>query len=473
MSGQLVILGCGYIGARIARAALAQGRAVRVCSRSVAKLEPLRALGAEVRPLDASKVRQFVPALQGTTHPTVVYSVPPLPDAPAGAALARATEAALHVGARSFIFLSSAGLYGDKPDEDWIDENSNVAHDDPPMAPYFTDEASVESAGFAGLRTTVLRLAAVYGPGRGVRMRLRTGDYKLLDEGRYHISRIHVDDVVQIVFAVEERAPQGAFYLVGDDRPTTQREYAEWLCARLGLPMPASVASYAPGMRRTSHRGRRIRNDKLKRELGLTLRYPSFIEGEEAIEREEGGQPPALGTSPAPVAAPVATAPRPDCIRAAATLPTDDDGYTGSPERLSFDADLSAAVGVTHFGVRLVRLPPGRRTSWPHAHSVEDELVYVLEGTPDIWIDGHLHRLAPGDVVGFPAGTGIAHVAINNSLVDAKLLVVGDRQRAGDRVVYPLDPAHQAGLSPERAWNDAPSRPLGPHNGRPDAAKSK
>src|SRR5215467_6292912 len=99
MQGTLVILGCGYIGSRLARAALADGRLVRVCARSTGRLEPLRAMGAEVRAFDAGKPRQAGPALHGALSPTVVYSIPPLTDGPAGAAVARATEAARSAGA--------------------------------------------------------------------------------------------------------------------------------------------------------------------------------------------------------------------------------------------------------------------------------------------------------------------------------------------------------------------------------------
>jgi len=48
-------------------------------------------------------------------------------------------------------------------------------------------------------------------------------------------------------------------------------------------------------------------------------------------------------------------------------------------------------------GIHHERLPPGRRTSYPHAESAEEEFVYVIEGTPDVWLDGTLHRLKPGD----------------------------------------------------------------------------
>ncbi len=162
----------------------------------------------------------------------------------------------------------------------------------------------MQAASAAGLRTCILRLAAIYGPGRGVRQRLRAGDYKLIDGGEHWISRIHIDDLVRVIFAAEERAPQGSLYLVSDDCPTTQREYALWLCERLRLPEPASVQSYAPGAPRTFLRGRRVRNDKMKRELGIELRYPSYREGEAQIEAEESAGAPAPAPVPAPEAAP-------------------------------------------------------------------------------------------------------------------------------------------------------------------------
>lgn len=466
MASPLIVLGCGFIGSRVARAALARGRQVRVAARNVARLEPLRELGAEVKAFDASKLKMLGPTLHGLPHATVLYAVPPITEHSAGAVLARACEAALNAGARSFIYLSSAGLYGDMPDDDWIDEEASAAHDDMAMAPYLTDESAVQSASFAGLRTCTLRLAAVYGPGRGVRARLAKGDYKLLDGGKHWISRVHIDDLVRVVFAAEERAPQGALYLVADDRPTTQLEYAEWLCRRLGVPLPPSIASYAPGMRRQPHRGRRIRNEKLKRELDVTFQYPSYVEGEAAIEAEERGETPgtAAAAAPAPAAPP---APRPEHVVAWSALPTEPGSYPNRSERFGTWTELSDPLGLKRLGLAILELPPGERASLPHAHSVEEEFCFVLEGTPDLLLDGALHRLAPGDAVGFPPGTGAAHTVMNNSARPVRLFVGGERQTPGDRLVYPLDPDRQASLKPERAWTDAPRREVGGHDGKP------
>ena len=143
--------------------------------------------------------------------------------------------------------------------------------------------------------------------------------------------------------------------------------------------------------------------------------------------------------------------------------------YKGRSETFGRDADYSSHFGFDLIGIHHVRLEPGRRSSLPHAESIEDEFIFVIEGTPDVWIDGHLHRLAPGDAVGFKAGTGVSHTFLNNSETVVRLIVVGDRDRPGNRILYPLDPDRK----PLRSdwWEDAPERDLGPHDGIPVAGR--
>jgi uncharacterized cupin superfamily protein len=148
----------------------------------------------------------------------------------------------------------------------------------------------------------------------------------------------------------------------------------------------------------------------------------------------------------------------------------EDDGsstYPNSDERFAFSATYSRHFNLMRLGIHHERLPPGRRVSWPHAEADEEEFVYVIEGTPDLWLDGHLKRLAPGDGVGFPAGTGIAHTFINNTQGDVRLLVAGEASRQRSRIEYPLHPKRNAEIG-ERHWKDAPKRELGPHDGMPD-----
>jgi len=286
-----LILGCGYVGGRLARALLADGQRVRVCARNVQRLEPLAAAGAQVHALDAAKLRAFGPALYSLRSPVVVYSIPPVPNLPPGEPLRRAAEAAMSAGAQKFIYLSSTSVYGETEDGLTVDEDSPIAIGDADAGSRISEESAVEGARLAGLSTVVLRLSAIYGPGRGVRERLLAGTYKLIDDGVHYFSRTHVDDIVGIVRASAELAPGGSLYCVSDDHPCTQREYADWLTAHLGTAPPPSVQSLPQGAPRRAVRNRKVANARLKRELDYRFRYPSYREGELAIDREQGITP--------------------------------------------------------------------------------------------------------------------------------------------------------------------------------------
>jgi uncharacterized cupin superfamily protein len=138
--------------------------------------------------------------------------------------------------------------------------------------------------------------------------------------------------------------------------------------------------------------------------------------------------------------------------------------YRGDEERMAFDASVGEKLGATRIGIHHVRVPPGRRTSYPHAESAEEEFVFVIEGRPDAWIEGVLHSLSPGDSVAFPAGTGICHTFLNNTAEEVRLLVVGEKPKSENRIRYPLNQAYE--LTREDRWPDAPPRPMGPHDGR-------
>jgi uncharacterized cupin superfamily protein len=144
--------------------------------------------------------------------------------------------------------------------------------------------------------------------------------------------------------------------------------------------------------------------------------------------------------------------------------------YPGSSETFGHNADFSSRFGLMRLGIHHERLPPGQRTSWPHAEADEEEFVYVIEGTPDLWLNGEIRRLNPGDGVGFPAGTGIAHAFINNTEADVRLLVVGEASRQRSRIDYPLHPKRNAEIG-ARHWSDKPQQVMGAHDGLPDKAR--
>jgi uncharacterized cupin superfamily protein len=139
--------------------------------------------------------------------------------------------------------------------------------------------------------------------------------------------------------------------------------------------------------------------------------------------------------------------------------------YPGDPEPMATDVDFSMRFGITRIGIYHDRLPPGTRSSYPHAESLEEEFAFILAGEGDAWIDGHLHRVSEGDSIAFPAGTGISHTFLNNGDSDLHILSIDKGGITGNRLFYPLNPDLMAHL--DHAWNDAPRRPLGPHDGKP------
>lgn len=162
---------------------------------------------------------------------------------------------------------------------------------------------------------------------------------------------------------------------------------------------------------------------------------------------------------------------RPPFIVSPADLPESAHVYPQSNEPMGPMRALGSAAGLVRIGINLQRLPPGTRSSWPHAESDEEEFVYVIEGEVDAWIDGHLHRMVAGDFAAFPAGTGICHCFINNTSREALLLVGGEPAKDSNRIVYPVNPSRRVDLPASRWWSDAPAQALGPHDGLPDALR--
>lgn len=115
----------------------------------------------------------------------------------------------------------------------------------------------------------------------------------------------------------------------------------------------------------------------------------------------------------------------------------DDSHYPGSDELLSIGCPIGKKLGLKKIGIHIETLPPGRRTSWPHAESDEEEFVFVIEGNPSAWIDGKIYDLNPFDFVAFPSGTGIAHTIINNSQKPVLLLVGGEATKPHNKIFYP------------------------------------
>lgn len=99
---------------------------------------------------------------------------------------------------------------------------------------------------------------------------------------------------------------------------------------------------------------------------------------------------------------------------------------------------LGDFFGLSNFGVNLTRLKPGAISALRHAHSRQDEFMYILEGNPTLQTDDGCTTLSPGMCIGFPAGTGNANNLVNETADDVVYLEIGDRT-AGDEATYPDD----------------------------------
>ncbi len=97
---------------------------------------------------------------------------------------------------------------------------------------------------------------------------------------------------------------------------------------------------------------------------------------------------------------------------------------------------LGDHFGLRNFGINHTTLAPGAISALAHHHARQDEIIYILEGTATLLLDGVPHELGPGDCHGLPAGSGVAAQLVNRSEQDVVYLEIGDRTR-GDRVVYP------------------------------------
>jgi len=164
---------------------------------------------------------------------------------------------------------------------------------------------------------------------------------------------------------------------------------------------------------------------------------------------------------------------RPSCIVSTHDLPETAHVYPQSAERMGPLRRPGKVAGLVRIGVNLQRLPPGTRSSWPHAEENEEEFVYVLEGEVDAWIDGDLHRMVAGELAAFPAGTGVCHCFINNGAREALLLVGGEAPKKGSRIFYPLNPSRRQDMKPDDWWEDVPAHSLGPHDGLPDLVRNQ
>ena len=231
-------------------------------------------------------------SLAGTTH--ILLSIPP--DAQGDPSLDRHGADIAAIESLEWIgYLSTTGVYGDTGGA-WVDESA-------PLAPTGTRgkrRLEAERAWLAlgedhGLAVQVFRLAGIYGPGRNALAAVKHGTAKRIAKPGQVFSRIHVADIAQVLAASIAEPRAGAIYNVCDDEPAPAADVVAHACALLGVAPPPLTpledADLSPMARSFYADSRRVSNDRIKAELGVTLRYPNYRAGLAALLAEETGKP--------------------------------------------------------------------------------------------------------------------------------------------------------------------------------------
>jgi len=276
---RLLILGCGYVGEKLAVACLAKGMQVLATTRSVERAGQLKTLGVEAyqadSPLDLPD--DILASVDAT-----VDSIPLNCDGEAMQALQPqwVPDFAVKCSRLQWVgYLSTTGVYGDA-DGAWVDELWPCQ----PSSQRGSERLLAEQAWLqSGLPAEVFRLAGIYGPERNILGRLKAGGYQAVAWLPPHYSsRIHVDDIVAALMAAMQSPKAGRIVNVADDMPLPHADYVGEVAQMIGAPEPV-VLSEKEGKLQLSatalsffQDNKRVSNQRLHEELLPVLTYPDF-----------------------------------------------------------------------------------------------------------------------------------------------------------------------------------------------------
>ncbi len=291
---RVLIIGCGYVGTPLGAELVRSGHEVYGLCRSAESAPVLQAAG--IRPLQADIT---APASLSTLHSQLFTKYDWVVNCAAASGGGPEDYRRVYLeGTRNliewlksaplkkYVYTSSTGVYG-QDDGSWVTENEPTEPaSEPGRILAQTEQTLFAAAQDLSFPAVVLRVAGIYGPGRGYYLRqMLNGEARIEDRGQRFVNMIHRDDLVGAIIAGLQKGRPGQAYNVCDDEPVTQASLYGWLAEKLNLPVPGSVVADATGARRRGVTHKRISNGKLKAELGCVLRFPSFREGYEELLR--------------------------------------------------------------------------------------------------------------------------------------------------------------------------------------------
>lgn len=298
----LVIGANGYTGKRLVQALLARGHRVRGFVRNVERGLALEKMGMDLRAGDVMNPA----SLQGIAGGMeIIFNLVTACRLDPAESKRVMLEGARNVfrsvdrtALQKYIWTSNVSVYGSPGATMHLDEDS------PRKPAYALGKVTVEAEDLAreNVPAIAVRVSSIYGPERDSLSALKEGRLRLLNDGENWTSRIHVDDLVNVLLAAMERATLNSVYLAADDLPTTQKDFYKELAAAVGAAMPLALEVNAArafgvfGRAMNALAGERqytlsenligllasnyfCLNNKIKNELGVQLKYPTFREG--------------------------------------------------------------------------------------------------------------------------------------------------------------------------------------------------
>lgn len=277
----ILIVGCGYVGQRLA-AALSPRAKVNGLVRTPQTARQLESQGMDPLILDLDQ-----PAPKPVNSWRQIYYFAPPPQQ--GGKDTRMTQFLRMLGSEArnlrLVYLGTTGVYGDC-DGAWVDENQVVnPKAERALRRWDAEQQLRQWRSETGNQVIFLRVAGIYGPARLPLTRLRQRKPMIAAANAPWTNRIHVDDLVQICIASMERGMDGEIYNVSDGQPGNMADYFNQVADATGLPRPPLISpdeasgKLSAGLRSYLAESRRIDNSKVLRELGIELKYPTLAQG--------------------------------------------------------------------------------------------------------------------------------------------------------------------------------------------------
>jgi nucleoside-diphosphate-sugar epimerase len=287
---KLFVFGLGYASRRIA--ARQPGASVSGATREGASAAAWRGEGVAAFAVDDPTAAAGLTSALRAAEVLLVSAPPGEGGDPALARFADAIGAAPHL--ERIVYLSSVGVYGDHAGA-WVEETSACAPTSPRSRLRLeSEEAWRAFAATSGVALDVLRLAGIYGPGRNALDKLRAGEARRIVKPGQAFNRIHVDDLAAIAVRLIGAGGAGGMWNVADAEPAPPQDVIAFAAALLGLPPPPeedfTAAALSPMAQSFYADNRRVRVDKLRRELGYRWLYPTYREGLRALAASGEGR---------------------------------------------------------------------------------------------------------------------------------------------------------------------------------------